>query len=97
MPEIKVLNTTTKVTTSNGLLSVFTQYIENVSGSIIAFITDTVSAIEGIYFKECQLGYTKDGYQDVSFYINEMGELVVISDNPERFAIDEDGNLTITE
>ena len=96
MAESKILSTVTEIRRSLNSLGIYTYYSKNLN-SIIAFITDTAKTINGVYFKENHLGYTKNGYPDVEFFIDNNGHMIVKSDNVDRFAINSEGHLTITE
>ena len=92
----EVLSTKTDILISGNDLGIFT-YFDNSINKLIAYITSTVFIKNGVSFLEGQLGYDKDGYVDVSFFVNENGELIVKADSPDRFNISSDGQLTITE
>lgn len=96
MSEHKILNTITETQRSGNYLGIYTYYSKSLN-SIVAFITDVVKNINGVNFKENHLGYTKSGYADVSFYVDDNGHMIVKADNPDKFAINSDGHLTITE
>lgn len=96
MSEKQILSTITEIRRSGNNLGIYTYYSKSLN-NIIAFITDVMKTIGGVYFKENHLGYTKSGYPDVEFFVDENGHMVVKSDNPDRFAINSDGHLTITE
>ena len=93
----QVLNTTTRVTRVGTNIDIFTFYTPR-EEDIIAFISSEFGDIWGVGFKENELGYKKIGYEDVRLFVNNIGELIVVSDDPDRFAIDSaTGQLTITE
>lgn len=96
MSEKKILSTITEIRRSLNSLGIYTYYSGSLN-SIIAFITDTVKTINKVYFLENHLGYTKNGYLGVEFFVDENGHMIVKSDNVDRFAINSDGHLTITE
>lgn len=96
MSEKKILSTITEIRRSLNSLGIYTYYSGSLN-SIIAFITDTVKTINKVYFLENHLGYTKSGYPDVEFFVDENSHMIVKSDNVDRFAINSDGHLTITE
>ena len=96
MADKRVLTTHTDVTIQGTNIEIYTYYTPR-ENDIFAFITDSLKTENGVSFVENELGYTKRGYDDVSFFINENGELVVLANNPDQFAIDTDGQLTITE
>jgi len=94
--EKKILNTNTSINIINNGIEIYTFY-SSLEEEILAFITDEVKNLNGVNFKENEEGYIKTGYKDVSFFINEHGEFIVESDDPNRFGISSDGQLTITE
>ena len=96
MSEKKIISTITEVSVDSGDLSIFTFFGDN-TNYLSFFISESEFKKNGVEFIEGELGYSQKGYKDVSFYINEQGELIVISDDPDRFTINEDGQLTITE
>lgn len=96
MSEKKILSTITEIRRSLNSLGIYTYYSGSLN-SIIAFITDTVKYINKTNFLENHLGYTKSGYSDVEFFVDKNGHMIVKSDNVDRFAINSDGHLTITE
>ena len=96
MSEKKILSTITEIRRSLNSLGIYTYYSGSLN-SIIAFITDTVKTINKVNFLENHLGYTKNGYPDVEFFVDENGHMIVKSDNVDRFEINSDGHLTITE
>jgi hypothetical protein len=96
MSENELLPTITEIRRSGNAIGIYTYYAQSLN-SIIAFITNAVQNINGVIFKENHLGYTKNGYSDVSFYLDGNGHLIVKADDPNKFDIDSEGHLTITE
>lgn len=96
MSEKKIISAVTDVSVDSGDLTIFT-YFGDKTNYLSFFFAGVEFKKNGTEFIEGELGYSQKGYKDVSFYINEQGELIVISDDVDRFAIDEDGQLTITE
>lgn len=96
MSEKKILSTITEIQRSLNSLGIYTYYSGSLK-SIVTFITDTVKSVNKVNFLENHLGYTKSGYSDVEFFVDENGHMIVKSDNIDRFAINSDGHLTITE
>lgn len=92
----EILSTKTDILISGNDLGIFT-YFDNSSNKLITYIANSVFTKNGVSFLEGQLGYDRDGYEDVTFFLNEKGELVVKSENPDRFEVNSDGQLTITE
>lgn len=96
MPDNKLINTKTIVTKSNSDISIFTYYLNNVK-SLLVFISDKLQNIGGKLFKENELGVTNNGYGDVSFLINNKGELIVQHDTDKTFSINSNGELIMEE
>lgn len=97
MADKKILNNiSTDITIVQNNIDIYTYY-KGKFKKIIAFITNTIKSINGISFKENELGLIIENYDDTDFYINKKGELIVYSDIAEDFSIDESGMLTIYE
>lgn len=97
MPEQKVLqNTVTEVTIVSNLIDIYTYYTGRLK-NIFAFITNSVRTINGVFYKENELGIINDGYDDTEFYLNSNGDLIVFSDIAEDFNISDEGQLTLDE
>mgnify|MGYP001026884322 CR=1 FL=1 len=91
----KILNTATEILRNGSSLGIFTYYVgSDLLEFFFIFIPETK---DGISFVENELGYRKVGYEDVDFFINNNGDLVVESDDVERFEIGNDGNLYLDE
>lgn len=87
-----VLNTNTNVTIEGSSLSIFTFYVEGIC-NIIAFITNEVKTENGASFIENELGYSIGGCEGIYFSLNELGELIVRTNDYTTFYIDDDGSL----
>lgn len=96
MPEQKILNTETEIQISGSTLGIYTYYTNKLQ-DIIAFISSSIQNINSILFAEGELGYKKSGYSDVSFFLNNNGDMIVMADDADKFSINGDGQLTITE
>jgi len=96
MSEKKTLSTITDIQRSGSTLGIYTYYAQSLN-SIVAFITSAVQTINSVVFKENHFGYTQNGYPDVSFYIDSNGHMIVKGNDLDRFEINADGHLTITE
>jgi len=92
----EILNTQTIINKAGSNIGIYTFYTPR-SEDILAFIADSVITKNEVNFIEGELGITKYGYDDVQFFLNESGDLVVSSLDPDRFDINSDGQLTITE
>lgn len=91
-----VLKTITEVTKSIGNLAIFTYFVETLS-SIRAFISDSVFQLEGENIIENELYFVVNGYEDVSFFIDENGELIILSDDNKTFTVNDNGELIMEE
>ena len=92
---MSLINTKTNLFTSNGHIGIYTFYQKCVN-YINFWINGVPEKIDGVNFIEGQLGYKVDGYND-KFFLNGKGELIVNSDDPNKYAIDMEGNLTSTK
>lgn len=92
----KVLNTVTEILRTSTTLSIFTYYVE---GVLIRFkIKDDVDSVDGVDFLENELEYFQRGYEDIKFFMNSRGELMVDNKSPEySFFIDDDGYLQMSD
>jgi ATP-dependent protease HslVU (ClpYQ) peptidase subunit len=96
MKEEKILLTTTTVSRNQNLVNIFTYF----SGSIrtlIAFFASKVENIDGIAFKENELGFSNKGYADIQLQINNNGELLITADSSKSFTINGEGELIMEE
>jgi hypothetical protein len=87
-----ILNTITNTTLEGTTLKVDTFYQRGLN-YVKAFIAKGIKFFDLVDFKDGELGIKTIGWED-SFSINSRGELVVISDNANKYAIDSNGNLT---
>lgn len=77
------------------VINIFTQYINN--GSIIyAFISNYVGSINSVPFKEGELIVTKNDPL-LNIYLNANGELIINSQDANKYSINLNGELTYTE
>lgn len=90
-----LVNTKTNVAQVGTDISIYTYY-QKCLNALLMFLTGTPKVVEGLSFKEGELGYTKSGVKD-EFYLNSRGELIVTSDDVDKYAIDSSGNLTTTK
>ena len=90
-----VINTQTIVSQNSSNLWIYTWY-QNCLNYLQFFINGIPRKIEGVYFKEGELGYSKRGVRD-EFYLDSVGNLIVYSDDVDKYSIDGNGNLTTTK
>lgn len=93
MSETKVLNTSTRISRLGSSIGIFTEYIASIVGYIEAFISNTVSVVNGVSFKENELGFTRSGFEDISFSIDSSGNLIIRCNDDRDFYINESGDL----
>lgn len=89
-----VLNTQTNLFRDGSQIEIFTFYTED-ERSIEAFISSSQN-IDGVQFLDGELGFKIINW-GIDFKLNSLGELIVVGDDANKFEIDNDGNLTITE
>ena len=90
--ENKILQTTTEVTLSGSNISIYTYFTDSLR-YIKAFIKNVVDWVNGVRFVENEEGFVVAGFDDVDFYLNNRGELIVKSNDDKTFTIDSDGYL----
>lgn len=88
---MSILNTKTAVNISGSNISIYIWY-QKCLGYINFWINGASGAIDGVSFIEGQLGYKVDQVDDL-FFLNTSGELIVQSDNPDKYSVDSNGNL----
>lgn len=96
MSEEKTLNTKTDISIVSGNISIFTYFIDGLK-SLRAFFSSTQENLDGVIFQENDLGFKNTGYEDLIFYLNNKGELLVESDENKDFSINENGELIMEE
>jgi hypothetical protein len=97
MSEYKIIPTKTEVLRIGGALNIRTYYQQGEVDFLIAFISGILQTLNGILFKEGELGYTKDGYSDINFIIDNDGNLVIQSNGNKTFSINSNGELIMEE
>lgn len=94
MSEKKILSTITEIRRSLNSLGIYTYYSGSLK-SIVAFITNAVKTINGVHFLENQEGFTVTGFNDINFYIDSNGDLIITSNDDKNFYINEFGELIV--
>lgn len=89
------LNTQTTITREGAGIDIFTFYSGS-TRSISAFISESVTSIQGINFIEGELGFVITNWPNITFKLNDKGELIVVGDEAEKFSITETGDLIYT-
>jgi len=91
------LNTNTNLLRNGSNLGVYTFYTPY-DRNIEAFISGTVQNLNGVNFIEGEGGYTNFNFENTIFFVNELGELLVTSQDADKFSLDPlTGQLQITE
>lgn len=94
MAEIKQIATRTITTIVNGIISIYTSYIESAAeGFINFFISSSATTINDVFFEEGQLGYTTENKNSFSGSVNNNGELVLCDDDVSNYFLDGEGYL----
>ena len=96
MIENKLIPTTTNVSSVNGNLSIFTFFTAAVD-YIVAFISEIKQSVGGKLFKEGELGITQNGYEDIVFFIDTKGNLIIQSNSDKTFYLNDLGELIMEE
>lgn len=87
------LNTKTKVTQTGNSLSIYTWYQKCLNYAKF-WIQGSPTKEEGVPFIEGELGYKMIGWKD-QFFLSSNGDLMVSSKDPDKYAIDSNGDLTV--
>jgi len=96
MAEDKQIITKTQVNTTNTEIDIFIYYVGQVEKQISFFISDTQKNVEGVSFKQGDLGYTYQNTSDL-FIKDNAGNLLVNSTESEKYSIDDNGQLIYTD
>lgn len=97
MSEKKILNTVTEILRSNNNLGIYTYYLSNCINSLIAQISSVVQKIGGINIKENELFFKQTGLEDVQFFIDSNGNLIIKSNQGKDFFLNDEGELVMIE
>lgn len=95
MPEIKKIKTTTVFNISKPYIEILTYYDRGGSGDFLSFfISNFERVMEGVNVGIGDLIMRSFGDVIDNFYVDENGNLIVDSDNPDQYYINEsDGTL----
>ena len=93
MPESKIISTYTTLSVVGPVITITTQYFNDLSGGVIlAFISEIVGGetIDSIPFIEGEGGITINSplYPSLNFSLNSSGELIVTGPNATQFSVD---------
>ncbi len=93
--EDRMIPTRTSVTTNDAALEIFVRYFPEGSIDLRFFIPTEPQVVENVSFMGGDLGYT---YENINalFAINSDGNLIVNAVEPNRYNIDEEGDLIYT-
>lgn len=89
-----ILNTLTTFEVSNNVKTISSFYSED-SSYLYFLISESPTNIGGVEIKQGELFFTSIGNEDLDFNIDENGNLLVHSSNPDIFSINENGELII--
>lgn len=96
MAEEKIISTKTNLTITGSSLGIFTFFTGSIK-SLKSFILTAAKTVNGVLFKENELEFQNVGYDDISFSLNNSGELIIKSDSNKSFTINADGELIMEE
>lgn len=89
------LNTNTELRRSSGIIGIYTYYVQY-DNNLLFFISNAVNSLNNITFIEGELVYTNNNWSNTYFFINENGNLIVVSDEADKFSINDRGELEYT-
>lgn len=90
-----ILKTNTDLRRPPALIEIYTYYVQY-DKNIIFLISEVDGIVNGISFKQGELYYTNNDWTDTYFILNEKGELIVVSDEADKFSININGELEYT-
>lgn len=96
MAENKIISTRTQVSTTQNAIDIFIYYVDEFVKKLSFFVSGSNKQVEGITFKQGDLGYTYENTTDI-FYKDTEGNMIVVSDDSGNYEIDNEGQLIFTE
>ena len=93
MSEIREIASKTIATVINGVVTIYTYFVESAAAFLSFFIQETESTVNDVSFEEGDLGYTKDVLPSFSANVSMLGELSVVDDDTDDYFIDDFGSL----
>ena len=93
--ETKVLTTKSELSKVGGIISLFTYYVADFF--IRAFISNKKETKNNVEILEGEGIFEYSGYDDVNFYLNNKGELIINSSDNKEWYINELGELIMEE
>ena len=96
MAESKVISTRTQVSTTQNAIDIFIYYVDEFVKKLSFFVSVSNKQVEGISFNQGDLGYTYENTNEL-FYKDVSGNMIVFSDESEKYEIDSNGQLIFTE
>lgn len=96
MAEQKTISTRTQVSTTQNAIDIFIYYVDQFVKKLSFFISDSNKQVEGITFKQGDLGYTYENTSEL-FFKDTNGDLVVSSEDSNNYEINDQGQLTFIE
>jgi len=97
MSEQKILNTITETQRSGNYLGIYTYYLGRCINTLRSYISNIFQITSGITIKENELFFKQTGLDDVSFYIDNNGNLIIKSNTDKDFSLNSDGELIMVE
>jgi len=97
MSEQKILNTITETQRSGNYLGIYTYYLGRCINTLRSYISNIFQITSGITIKENELFFKQTGLDDVSFYIDDNGNLIIKSNTDKDFSLNSDGELIMVE
>jgi hypothetical protein len=91
-----ILNTNTELQRNPGLIGIYTYYVE-FDKNLLFFVCNNQKIVNDVFFNEGELGYTNNDWTGTYFLLNENGELIVVSDEADKFSINSNGELEYTD
>lgn len=96
MAENKTISTRTQVSTTQNVIDIFIYYVDQFVKKLSFFVSDSNKQVEGITFKQGDLGYTYENTSEL-FFKDTNGDLVVSSEDSNNYEINDQGQLTFIE
>lgn len=88
--ETKLIPTYTTSSVIGSAITITTTYIDSslTSGTILAFISESVQSVETVGFIEGEGGITKDSSSLMNFYLDSNGNLIASGPDAAKFSVD---------
>lgn len=96
MAEQKTISTRTQVSTTQNAIDIFIYYVDQFVKKLSFFVSDSNKQVEGITFKQGDLGYTYENTSEL-FFKDINGDMIVVSEDSNNYEINDQGQLTFIE